>query len=155
MPAQADFALLFDHLPDPVAHSGQDLTVQACNRKFRERFPVLIESRSLRRCVRFWRTRAGQTTARSAFPIIRPARQSIWPGRNRTALEPRVSWLPKGGVLIVFRPVGSDEAVYQQQIRHLRVSRWRRRSNRPAMPGRKLRPIRNGCQSPATSCAHR
>jgi signal transduction histidine kinase len=120
MPGQADFALLFDHLPDPVAYLGKDLTLKACNRKFRERFPVLIEEQftaPLRALLKD-KTLAGDGPV--SLPVIRPAHQSLWPQKNRLALEPRVSRLPGGGVLIVLRPVGSGEAAYRAQIQHLR-----------------------------------
>jgi signal transduction histidine kinase len=119
MPAEADFALLFDHLPDPVAYLGPDLTVRACNRKFRERFPVLIESQFVAPLRALLAEKKPTDHDPVSLPIVRPTHQSIWPGKNRSALEPRVIWMPKGGVLVVFRPVGSDEAVYHQQIQHL------------------------------------
>ena len=117
MPAQADFALLFDHLPDPVAYLGPDLTVRACNRKFRERFPVLIESQFVAplRALLEDKSRASDTPI--SLPLVRPAHQSF--EKSRAALEPRVSKLPNGGALVLFRPVGSGEAAYHQQIQHL------------------------------------
>src|SRR5215472_19154217 len=104
MPAQADFALLFDHLPDPIAYLGPELTIEACNRKFRERFPVLIESQFVAplRALLAEHDLAGDGPV--TLPIIEPMRQSMRLGRNRPALEPRVSKLPKGGLLVVFRP---------------------------------------------------
>jgi signal transduction histidine kinase len=118
-PGQADFTLLFDHLPDPVAYLGKDLTVKACNRKFRERFPVLIEEQFIAplRALLKDKSRAGRDPV--SLPILRPPRPQIMPGIHRLALEPRVSWLPDGGALIVFRPLGADEALYRQQIQHL------------------------------------
>jgi signal transduction histidine kinase len=41
------------------------------------------------------------------------------PGMNRQVLEPRASRLPDGGLLVVFRPVGSDEAVCRRQVQSL------------------------------------
>ncbi|HVW74758.1 MAG TPA: HAMP domain-containing sensor histidine kinase [Rhizomicrobium sp.] len=118
MPAEADFALLFDHLPDPVVYLGPELTVRACNRKFRERFPVLIESQFVAP-LRALLAEKRPSDDPVNLPILRPTSRSIWPGKKHSALEPRVSWMPEGGALIVFRPVGSDEAVYHQQIQHL------------------------------------
>ena len=117
MPAEADFALLFDHLPDPVACLDKDLSITACNRKFRERFPVLVEEQFTAplRALLEDKSLAGPIS----LPVIRPARQSLWLGKNRVALEPRVTRLPDGGVLVVLRPVGSEEALYHQQIQQL------------------------------------
>lgn len=120
MPPQADFAVLFDGLPDPVVYLDPDLTVKACNRKFRERFPVLIESQFVAPLRALLDDNGHAADAPFNLPLVPPARQSMMPGRNRLALEPRVSKLPKGGLLIVFRPVGSNEAAYRQQIQRLR-----------------------------------
>jgi signal transduction histidine kinase len=119
MPGQADFALLFDHLPDPVAYLGKDLTITACNRKFRERFPVVIEKQFIAplRALLEDKSRAGNGLI--SLPILRPPRPSIMPGKHRLALEPRASRLPDGGVLIVFHPLGAEEALYRQQIQRL------------------------------------
>jgi signal transduction histidine kinase len=119
MPAQADFALLFDHLPDPVAYLGPDLTIRACNRKFRERFPVLIESQFVAPLRGLLENKERADDGPITLPVILPTRQSMSPGKSRGALEPRLSRLPMGGLLVVFRPVGSGEAAYQQHIQRL------------------------------------
>ena len=119
MPAQADFALLFDHLPDPVAYLGPDLTIRACNRKFREQFPVLIESQFVAPLRALLENKERANDGPITLPVILPTRQSIRPGKSRVALEPRLSRLPMGGLLVVFRPTGSGEAACQQQIQRL------------------------------------
>ncbi len=119
LPGQADFALLFDHLPDPVAYLGRDLTIKACNRKFRERFPVLIEEQFIAPLRALLKDKSRARNDAVSLPILRPPRSSALPGIHRLALEPRVSWLPDGGVLIIFRPLGADEALYRQQIQRL------------------------------------
>ena len=119
MPAGADFALLFDHLPDPVAYLGRDLTLKACNRKFRERFPVLIEEQFIAPLRALLKDKNRAKNDPVTLPVMRPPRPSILPGSHRLALEPRVCWLPDGGALIVFRPLGADEALYRQQIQRL------------------------------------
>ncbi len=119
LPGQADFALLFDHLPDPVAYLGRDLAIKACNRKFRERFPVLIEEQFIAPLRALLKDKSRARNDAVSLPILRPPRSSALPGIHRLALEPRVSWLPDGGVLIIFRPLGADEALYRQQIQRL------------------------------------
>ncbi len=119
LPGQADFALLFDHLPDPAAYLGRDLAIKACNRKFRERFPVLIEEQFIAPLRALLKDKSRARNDAVNLPIVRPPRPSALPGIHRLALEPRVSWLPDGGVLIIFRPLGADEALYRQQIQRL------------------------------------
>jgi signal transduction histidine kinase len=119
MPAQADFALLFDHLPDPVAYVGPDLTIRACNRKFREQFPVMIESQFVAPLRALLENKEWANDGPITLPVILPTRQSIRPGKSRVALEPRLSRLSMGGLLVVFRPTGSAEAACQQQIQRL------------------------------------
>jgi signal transduction histidine kinase len=119
MPAQADFALLFDHLPDPIAYLGAELTIKACNRKFRERFPVLIESQFVAPLRALLADHDLTGEGPITLPVIEPMRQSMRLGRNRPALEPRVLKLPNGGLLVVFRPVGFDEAACHRQIQRL------------------------------------
>jgi signal transduction histidine kinase len=119
MPAQADFPLLFDHLPDPVAYLGADLTIRACNRKFREQFPVLIESQFVAPLRALLHDRDVAAGAPVRLPVVWSAAPSRIPGKNRQALEPRASRLPDGGLLVVFRPVGSDEAACLRQIQTL------------------------------------
>jgi signal transduction histidine kinase len=119
MPGPADFALLFDHLPDPVAYLGHDLTIRACNRKFRERFPVMIEEKLIAPLRALLKERSGAGNDPFSLPVMRAPRSSLLPGKHRLDLEPRVTRLPDGGALIVFHPLGADEALYRQQIRRL------------------------------------
>jgi len=119
MPAQADFALLFDHLPDPVAYLGPDLTIKACNRKFRERFPVFIESQFVAPLRALLENKGQAENSSVTLPVILPTHQSPKLGKSRLALEPRLTRLPMGGLLAVFRPVGSSETAYHQQIQRL------------------------------------
>jgi signal transduction histidine kinase len=119
LPGHADFALLFDHLPDPVAYLGRDLAVKACNRKFRERFPVVIEEQFIAPLRALLKDKSRARNDAVNLPIVRQPRVSALPGIHRLALEPRVSWLPDGGALIIFRPLGADEALYRQQIQRL------------------------------------
>jgi signal transduction histidine kinase len=119
MSVQADFALLFDHLPDPVAYLGKELTIRACNRKFRERFPVLIEEQFIAPLRALLKDKSRAKSDAVNLPIVRPLRPSALPGIHRLALEPRVSWLPDGGALIMFRPLGTDQALYRHQVQRL------------------------------------
>jgi signal transduction histidine kinase len=119
MPVQADFALLFDNLPDPVAYLGKELTVQACNRKFREHFPVLIEEQLIAPLRALLQDKGRASGDPVKLPVLRPTRPSIMPGKHCVALAPRAMRLPDGGILIIFRPQGSDEALYYQQIQRL------------------------------------
>ena len=107
MPGQADFALLFDHLPDPAAYLDRDLAIRACNRKFRERFPVLIQEQFIAPLRALLKDKSRAKNDAVTLPILRPPRPSALPGIHRLALEPRVSWLPDGGALIIFRPLGA------------------------------------------------
>jgi signal transduction histidine kinase len=118
-PGQADFGLLFDHLPDPVAYLGRDLTIKACNRKFRERFPVLIEEQFFAPLRALLKDKSRAKGDAINLPIVRPSRPNLMPGKHHLALEPRVSWLPDGGALIVFRPLDAEETLYRQQIQRL------------------------------------
>ena len=118
-PGEADFALLFDHLPDPIVYLGKDLTIRACNRKFRERFPVLIEEQFFAPLRALLKDKSRAKGDAISLPVVQPSRPNLMPGKHRLALEPRVSWLPDGGALIVFRPLGAEEALYRQQIQHL------------------------------------
>jgi signal transduction histidine kinase len=119
MPVQADFALLFDNLPDPVAYLGKELTVQACNRKFREHFPVLVEEQFIAPLRALLEDESCASGDPVKLPVLRPTRSSIMPGKHCVALAPRASRLPDGGTLIIFRPLGSDEALYHQQMQRL------------------------------------
>ena len=119
MPAQANFPFLFDNLPDPAAYLGPDLTIKACNRKFRERFPVLIESQFVAPLRALLEDKDWPGGGSVKLPVIWSASQSTMPGKNRQALEPRVSSLPDGGLLVVLRPLGSDEAASRRQIQRL------------------------------------
>lgn len=119
MPAEADFALLFDNLPDPIAYLDPDLKIRACNRKFRERFPVLIESRFVAPLRAFLKDKDHSADGPRTLPVTGPARQLMTFGNHRPALEPRVTRLPDGGLLVVFRPMGSDEAACRRQIQDL------------------------------------
>ena len=115
LPGQADFALLFDHLPDPVAYLGRDLAVKACNRKFRERFPVVVEEQFIAPLRALLKDKSRARNDAVNLPIVRQPRLSALPGIHRLALEPRVSWLPDGGALIIFRPLGADEHASDQE----------------------------------------
>ena len=119
MPEQADFALLFDHLPDPIVCLGRDLTITACNRKFRERFPVVIEEQFIAPLRALLKDKGGASNDPFNLPVVRAPRAPVLPGKHRLDLEPRVTRLPHGGALIVFRPLGADEALYRQQIQRL------------------------------------
>ena len=119
MPAQADFPLLFDHLPDPAAYLGPDLTIKACNRKFRERFPVVIENQFVAPLRALLEDKNRPGGGHIKLPVIWSTAHSGVLGKNRQALEPRASRLPDGGLLVLFRPLGSDEAACRRQIQRL------------------------------------
>jgi len=131
MPAEADFALLFDNLPDPIAYLDPDLKIRACNRRFRERFPVLIESRFVAPLRAFLKDKDQAVDGPCTLPVTGPARQLMTFAKNRPALEPRVTRLSDGGLLVVFRPMGTDEAACRHQIRELchEIEEVRRRAS--------------------------
>lgn len=110
-----DFQQLFDSLPDPAVYVGPDRQIAACNRTFRERFPVVIEGRFLEP---FQKMLEGEDEL-STLPVVGPKRQSIAGGRTWPALQPSVSRLRSGGTLIVFRPINSTELQQRDRIEQL------------------------------------
>ncbi len=113
-----DFQQLFDALPDPAIYVGVDNRIAACNRNFRERFPILVESRFLERLHQQLAT--GDPVDVSSLPYIEAKRQSLAGGKTQPALQPKVTQLPSGGTLVVFRPATSAEIECRREIEALR-----------------------------------
>lgn len=108
-----DFRELFESLPDPAAYVAPDNRVAACNRSFRERFPVLIESR-------FLKPLQNALEMGGSLPVVQPKRQSIAGGGTWPALEPRVTRLACGGALVVFHPLKNAVLEQRAEMERLR-----------------------------------
>jgi signal transduction histidine kinase len=111
-----DFQQLFDSLPDPAVYVAPNSRIAACNRIFRERFPIVIEGRFLEPLQNILE---GEEKA-PALPVVQPKRQSIAGGRTWPALQPSVTRLPSGGALVVFRPIHTAELEQRAEIERLR-----------------------------------
>src|SRR4051812_28313736 len=98
-----DFENLFESLPDPVIYIGADKRIAACNRKFRERFPVLVESQFLTPLQNMLEDEDSHSIA--ALPPIEAKRESITTGGTWPALQPCVTKLASGGALVLFIPL--------------------------------------------------
>lgn len=109
-----NFQQLFDGIPDPVLYIGADNRIAACNRAFRERFPILVESRFLESIQKTLEDERG------VVPFVRPKRQSIAGGATWPALEPRITRLASGGMLVVFQPIKRTELEQHERIENLR-----------------------------------
>jgi signal transduction histidine kinase len=113
-----DFEQLFDELPDPAIYVGADNRIAACNRNFRERFPIVVESRFLERLQNQLATSVPIDV--SSLPYIEPKRQSLAGGKTQPALQPKVTQLPSGGTLVVFRPATSAELECRRETEQMR-----------------------------------
>jgi signal transduction histidine kinase len=107
-----DFSGLFDAAPEPLAYIGPDRTLAACNRRFRELFPVVVEERLLQ-CLP---PAPGPTIASRQVTIAsNPATSAFVPpfvadGRR---LAPRAKPLADGGMLISFEDAAAPPDVEQ------------------------------------------
>src|SRR6185312_5075972 len=111
-----DFQQLFDSLPDPAVYVAPNSRIAACNRIFRERFPIVIEGRFLEPIQNILESQEET----SALPVVQPKRQSIAGGRTWPALQPSVTRLASGGALVVFRPINTAELEQREEIERLR-----------------------------------
>lgn len=112
-----DFAHLFDSLPDPVVYVGPDKRIAACNRTFRDRFPVVVESHFL---APFQKQAESKEGSGRSLPHLEPKRQSIAGGKIQPALQPKVTHLASGGMLVVFRAVSAAEIESRREVDNLR-----------------------------------
>ncbi|MCP5412923.1 MAG: hypothetical protein H6924_12520 [Alphaproteobacteria bacterium] len=95
-----DFSSLFDSLPEPLAYIGPDRKLDACNRRFRELFPALIEERLLQCLPSPAGTAIAPTTAPNAADAVgNPGPQLVSDGKT---LQPRARPLANGGMLVSF-----------------------------------------------------
>ncbi|MBA2589003.1 MAG: HAMP domain-containing histidine kinase [Alphaproteobacteria bacterium] len=114
-----DFQQVFEILPDPAVIVSPDKRISACNRNFRERFPVLLEDRFVETLHQQFST--GEVIGEiAALSYVEPKRQSIAGGKTWPALQPRITLLPSGGLFIVFKPLNTDELDYVREIGALR-----------------------------------
>jgi signal transduction histidine kinase len=111
-----DFQRLFDSLPDPAVYVAPDHRIAACNRTFRERFPIVIERQFLEPL----QSILDDDEELFALPLVPPKRQSIAGGRAWRGLRPSVTKLPSGGALVVLRPMNVTELEQRQEIERLR-----------------------------------
>lgn len=115
-----NFEQLFDSLPDPAVYVGADRRIAACNQTFRDRFPIVFETRFLDTLHKQLET--GDPIQDNAFlPYAEAKRQSIAGGKTWPALKPRVTQLPSGGMLVVFKPVTSAELDSLREIDQQRL----------------------------------
>jgi signal transduction histidine kinase len=114
-----DFEQVFEILSDPAVILAPDKTISACNRNFRDRFPVLIEDRFVETLHQRCATGEGMSE-NAALPYTDPKRQSIAGGKTWPALQPKITLLPSGGLFIVFKPLNSNELDYVREIGALR-----------------------------------
>jgi signal transduction histidine kinase len=118
-----DFSGLFDAVPGPVAYFGPDRKLSACNRRFRELFPVVIEERLLQ-CLPA--ERAAAFASRTAPTVSGLATSGHCPdfvsGGQR--LQPQARSLPDGGMLVSFENVELPPEIedrYRRTIDELRA----------------------------------
>jgi signal transduction histidine kinase len=118
-----DFSGLFDAVPEPVAYFGPDRKLSACNRRFRELFPVVVEERLLQ-CLP---PESGTCFASTTVPTISGLAPSyrcpdFVIGGQR--LQPQALSLADGGMLVSFEnvepPPGIEER-YRRTIDDLRA----------------------------------
>jgi signal transduction histidine kinase len=100
-----DFSRLFDAAPEPLAYIGPGHTLLACNRRFRELFPVLVEERLLQ-CLP--RAASAPVASRQVAIAGNRAPSAFAPpffvtGSRR--LVPRAKPLTGGGMLVSFEDV--------------------------------------------------
>jgi len=95
-----DFSRLFDSLPEPLAYIGPDRKLDACNRRFRELFPALIEERLLQCLPSAAGTAIAPTSAsNTADAGGNPGPQLVSGGKT---LQPHARPLANGGILVSF-----------------------------------------------------
>lgn len=90
---KTDFARLFDAVPEPLAYIGPERRLEACNRRFRELFPALVEERLLQ-------------------SLLPEGGGALVCGNLR--LRPRARALADGGMLVSFAEAGQTEAMEQE-----------------------------------------
>jgi signal transduction histidine kinase len=126
-----NLADVLDELPEPLAYFDASRRLSACNRSFRESFPVLLESEFVRRLEQHamdkghdgeiaW-TQGQQVCSRG--PLTEAA-EAGWPRprSNRHAMVPRARRTADGGTLVTYHdaaPMMEKEAQYRQTIDRL------------------------------------
>ncbi|MBN9587469.1 MAG: hypothetical protein BGN85_06990 [Alphaproteobacteria bacterium 64-11] len=118
-----DFSGLFDAVPEPIAYFGPDRRLSACNRRFRELFPVVVEERLLQ-CL-------PQDSGTSFASIMAPTNPGLAPSRpcpdfitGGQRLQPQARTLSDGGMLVSFEnaePPPGIEDLYRSTIEDLRA----------------------------------
>ena len=121
-----DLACLFEDWPEPLAFFDADNRLSLCNSRFRENFPVVIESEFVRRyglladdrrasraVARPGDRRQGQAAPGLEQPVQPPAHVG-------NALPAVICRMPGGGTLLRFRQSLGDEVREAQSARKLR-----------------------------------
>jgi signal transduction histidine kinase len=111
-----DFSGLFDAIPEPIAYFGPDRKLTACNRRFRELFPVVVEERLQQYLPR----EAGSAFASALVANDAAMAPSPYPdimvGGKR--LQPHTRLLANGGMLVNFEDVVPPPEL---ELRHQRI----------------------------------
>ncbi len=118
-----DFSGLFDAVPGPVAYFGPDRKLSACNRRFRELFPVVVEERLLQ-CLAAERAVGFASTTAPTVPGLAVSRRcpDFISGGQR--LQPQARSLADGGMLVSFENVEPPPGIedrYRRTIDALRA----------------------------------
>ena len=113
-----DLSDLFEQLPEPIAYFDSENRLGACNRSFRNHFPVVIESEFLRRISKS----PAPGYRRSARAPERPALAG--PGTaNLPAppidLEPQLSKTADGGTLLTLRDSSALRRMEETYLRQI------------------------------------
>jgi signal transduction histidine kinase len=116
-----DFSGLFDAIPEPIAYFGPDRKLTACNRRFRELFPVVVEERLQQYLPReTGNAFASALVANDAVLASSSPYPGILVGDKR--LQPHTRLLANGGMLVNFEdvvPPPDLEMRYQRTIDEL------------------------------------
>jgi signal transduction histidine kinase len=112
-----DFAYLFENAPHPFAYVGPDLAIHACNKEFRDHFPVLVENLFLVPFKELLGDKSKSGENCFYLPLVQPRRN--FPYQDFAALELCVSRLSKGGALVFLRSITRYEVSRRDQIKRL------------------------------------
>lgn len=91
-----DFSAVFDAVPEPLAYIGPGHRLEACNRRFRELFPTLIEERLLQALP------SAQVPATLSGREASGMRPLVAKGHS---FQPRATPMADGGLLVSFENV--------------------------------------------------
>jgi signal transduction histidine kinase len=118
-----DFSGLFDAVPGPVAYFGPDRKLSACNRRFRELFPVVVEERLLQ-CLPAERAEDPASAAVPSASVLAASRHRPDFVSGDQRLQPQTRSLADGGILVSFENVEPPPGIedrYRRTIDTLRA----------------------------------